>query len=197
METPKDPWYGAELVDQSRFAKRLFDIFVREILSPPLGTRVAGFKEIRWANNLWQLQNNLDIIAKYFPAAKFIFQTRDADSLARSGWWKKRSIEDVRNYIRKADAAFLSYANNNDACLHVKYEDLIKCDAALREIAAFLGEEFCSHTAHEVINEKLTHLKRWWLMPILFHSQCLASYPPCSLHALHSCLLYTSPSPRD
>lgn len=160
METPKDPWYGAELVDPDRFAKRLFDNFVREILSPPSGTRMAGFKEIRWANNLWQLPKNLDIISKHFPRVKFIFQTRDADSVAKSGWWKERPTKDVREYIRKADAAFMSYASDNDSCLHIRYEDLIAGDVVLRDIAAFLGEKFCADTAHEVINEKLTHLKK-------------------------------------
>lgn len=160
METPKDPWYGAELVDPDVFAKTIFDRFVKEILSPPCGTRVSGFKEIRWANNLGQLQNNLKIISKYFPLTKFIFQTRDADSLSKSGWWRERPIEDVRDYVKKADAAFISYANESNSCLHIKYENLIKGDATLKEIAAFLEEKFCSDTAYAVINNKLTHLKK-------------------------------------
>lgn len=159
METSKDPWYGAELVDPDNFAKRLFDNFVKDILSLPHGTRVAGFKEIRWANNLPQLHDNLDTISKYFPKVKFIFQTRDANELAKSGWWKEKPIAYVKNYVSEADAAFLSYVEKKDNCLHIKYEDFTEGNIVLKKIATFLGEEFCSHTAHEVINEKLTHLK--------------------------------------
>ncbi|MCJ1903412.1 sulfotransferase [Paracoccus versutus] len=159
METPKDPWYGAELVDPDRFAKTIFNDFVKEILSPPPETRVAGFKEIKWAHNLGRLKSNLDLIAKYFPKTRFIFQTRDAGTVAKSGWWVKRPVQEVERYIENADAAFLSYAKENDSCIHIRYEDLTEGDGAFRRLASFLGEDFCSDTAQRIIDSKLTHLK--------------------------------------
>lgn len=160
METPKDPWYGAELVNPSRFAKTVFDNFVKEILAPPPGTRVAGFKEIRWANYLGMLNNHLDMVAQYFPNTKFIFQTRDAESVSKSGWWKERPAEDVRRFVKNSDNAFLSYLKTSDASMLVRYEDIVQGDDALRKVAEFLGEDFCSQTAHNIINEKLTHLQK-------------------------------------
>jgi len=160
MGTPRDPWYGAELVDPARFAKTIFDGFVREVLSLPKKTRVAGFKEIKWANNLGRLRSDLDLISKYFPKTRFIFQTREAGAVAKSGWWAKRPPESVKRYIANADAAFLDYAKGNESCIHIKYEDLIEGEPTLRRLAAFLGEDFCSDTAQRVLDEKLTHLKK-------------------------------------
>jgi hypothetical protein len=52
LGTPVDPWYGAELVDPDRLARGLCDVFVREALHLPPGTRVGGFKDIGWG--LWR-----------------------------------------------------------------------------------------------------------------------------------------------
>ena len=41
------PWYGAELIEPDAFGHALRRTFVDEVLRPPKGTRVAGFKEIR------------------------------------------------------------------------------------------------------------------------------------------------------
>lgn len=159
MGTPKDPWYGAEAVDPDRFAKAMFNDFVKEILSPPIGTRVAGFKEIQWANNLDLIEENLDIISRYFPHTRFVFQTRDVQDIVKSGWWAKRPISEVQRYIQNADAVFQKYAAGNDSCLHIRYEDLTRGNESLRKIADFLEEDFCEKTAHKIINEQLTHLK--------------------------------------
>ncbi|WP_081750492.1 sulfotransferase [Paracoccus pantotrophus] len=159
METPRDPWYGAELVDPERFAKGIFNSFVKEILSPPDGVRVSGFKEIQWANSLGRLKINLDLIAKYFPNARFIFQTRSYDAVAKSGWWTKRPQHEVKQYIENADAAFLNYASENSSCVHIRYEDLAEDCGGFRKLAGFLGEDYCSETAQKIVNEKLTHLK--------------------------------------
>lgn len=160
MGTPKDPWYGAELVDQDRFAKAMFDGFVKEILSPPTEVRVAGFKDIKWAHNLARFKNNLDIVAKHFPKTRFIFQTRDVKAVAKSGMWVKRPPQEVETYIRNADAAFLDYAKDKEFCIHVRYEDMVDGDGTFRQLASFLGEDFCAETARRILDEKLMHMKQ-------------------------------------
>ncbi|REG26868.1 sulfotransferase (plasmid) [Paracoccus versutus] len=160
METPKDPWYGAELVDPGNFAKAIFNDFVREILSPPPETRVSGFKEIRWVNNMEQLEYNINLLSRYFPNARFVFQTRDAGAISRSGWWKQRPREAVEKFIKNADAAFLACAAKNDASIHVRYEDIVEGEGALRKVAEFLGEDFCTQAAYNIISERLSHLKK-------------------------------------
>lgn len=157
--TPKDPWFGAELTDQNTFARSIFDVFVREILQPPNGTKVSGFKEIRWANNIKTLHRNLSLISHHFPNSKFIFQMRNAHDVAKSGWWKKQPAEQVHSYIKKANEQFSAYAEGNPSCILVKYEDLTKDESEFKRIAGFLDEDYCSEAAHRVMNEKLFHLK--------------------------------------
>ena len=65
--TSADPWYGADSTDPDAFACSLADAFVRDILKPTPGTRVAGFKEIRFHTDTYFFDHQLDFMRRFFP----------------------------------------------------------------------------------------------------------------------------------
>lgn len=159
MGQPSDPWYGAELVDIDQFARRLFTTFCREVLHIPQGTRVAGFKEIRYLNDLNFLPRQLDIMAQYFPKARFLFLTRDPAEVADSSWWRGHDKAVLLPKLNRANAEFESYAASHPGCFHLDYATYAHGAEALRPLYAFLGEPMDPVQVQSVLDQRLTHLK--------------------------------------
>ena len=162
---PGNPWYGAELVDPDAYGRALAATFTREVLHPPAGTRVAGFKEIRHTSqsqvNLFPRQ--MEFMRRFFPDARFVFNTRDHDAVMRSGWWTKWTRTDpdaVRALLTRADALFSeSAAAHPDCSLQLRYEDYDANPDGLRPLFEFLGEPFDQEMAGAVLARRLDHLK--------------------------------------
>ena len=156
----EEPWYGAELTDPDRYGKALAEVFVDQILVPPAGTRVAGFKEIRWGGNLEELTNVLDYLSRFLAPAKFIINTRDLEEVMRSGWWSKMKPERVRTMLTRQETAFREYmAQHPDTCHHIHYNDYIADHDKLRGLFDFLGEEYQPELVRRVMSKPLTHMK--------------------------------------
>lgn len=152
-----DPWYGIEDADPSRFAASLFDGFVRTVLQPPPGTRVAGFKEIRYHWDLEFLVKFLTILEKTFPNPRFVFQTRACDELTQSGWWQRMEPKRVEALVRGSDEAFRSFMEGRDNCFHIDHREYRDGDAAVRRLFAFLGEPFDERSIAPVLRQRLSH----------------------------------------
>ena len=156
--TPADPWYGAEAVDPERLGRALADVFVREVLHPPEGTRVAGFKEIRWHEDARFFHDFLRIVRGIFPRARFLFQTRDHEAVARSGWWGTKPRDAVLAELARAEALYSAFlAENPDCSCLVRYEDYAAGPDATRKIFDFLGEPFDSDRVAVVLGRSLEH----------------------------------------
>lgn len=156
--TPADPWYGAEAIDPDALGRALADAFVREVLHPPEGTRVAGFKEIRWHEDARFFPDFLRIVRRIFPRARFLFQTRDHEAVARSKWWGTRPREAVLAELARAEALYAAFlAENPDCSLLIRYEDYAAGPEAARRIFDFLGEPFDPDRVAAVLGRTLKH----------------------------------------
>jgi hypothetical protein len=155
---PIDPWYGAELIDQDVVARDLFDVFVKNFLHLPAGTKVGGFKEIRFAMQPQFLASHLDILRRYFPNARFIFQTRAIGQVMKSAWWANKPAQDVKQMVLAANKAFAQYRRQNPGCTyHLRYEDYAKGPEGIRPMFEFLGADFDEGKVAEILSVKLVH----------------------------------------
>ena len=153
-----DPWYGAELADPVSFGRSLFDSFAAEILRIEPGTRVAGFKEIRFHEDPKFFPYFLEIMQDVFPNAKFVFQTRRYEDVMNSSWWKGTPVEKVRDIITAADSLFLEFAKDKDNCHLIPYECYKSApQEVITNLFNFLGEEYDMEEMMKVLQTKLTH----------------------------------------
>lgn len=160
VTAPDHPWFGGQSISPRRFGHALARAFVREVLRPPPGTRVLGFKEIRWGAQPGSVATSLRFLRTFFRNPKFIFNTRDHDQVARSAWWAAEPEDEVRARLvawEEDYAAFL--AAHPDLGLRVHYNDYVADHDALRPMFDFLGEGFDADTVARVMARPLTHAK--------------------------------------
>lgn len=159
--TPADPWFGAERVDPDAVGRALCEAFVRTVLQVPAGTRVAGFKEIRYLDHVDDIADELDFLRRFFPGARFVFLTRDHRAVMASGWYVRMSRIVTARRLRAADAAFARYAARHpDICHALRHEDFAENPEAFRPLFAFLGEPFDRAAVAAILDRRLTHLTR-------------------------------------
>ena len=158
--TPENPWFGGENIRPWRFGNHLARVFESEVLAPPPGTRIAGFKEIRWTAEPAWFATTLDFAQTFFRNAHFVFNTRDHDQVARSGWWAQQDPDQVVARLQEAEALFDAYQSANpDRCVRVHFNDYTADHDALRPLFTFLNEPFDADAVAQVMARKLTHLK--------------------------------------
>jgi len=156
---PDHPWYGAELVDPGAFGRALAHSFTREVLRPPAGTRVAGFKEIRFRMFRPHLEHYAGFVTRFFPGARFIFNTRDHAAVARSGWWAQMDPQAVRDELEGAEEGFarMRAVLDPDRYIEMHYDDYAGRPEALRGLFDWLGEPFDAGHVARVIDRRLDH----------------------------------------
>lgn len=155
---PIDPWFGCELLDIDAMAADLFDVFVKNFLHLPEGTRVGGFKEIRLAMHPEFLNRHLDMLRRYFPNTRIVFQTRNLDEVTASSWWANKPAGEVQDVLARANRGFELYTRRNpESCYLLRYEDYAEGPEALRPLFDFLGAEFDAQKIGDIISVKLLH----------------------------------------
>lgn len=153
------PWYGAELMRPAVYGRALADVFAREILHLPKGVKVAGFKEIRYHIQPWLFRPSLQFLRAFFPQARFIFNTRNHDAVAKSGWWAEIPKATVLAKLVEAETLFDAWiANHPSRCLKLHYDDYVGQPEALRPLFDFLREPFDAAQVASVLDQRLTHL---------------------------------------
>lgn len=157
---PTIPWYGGERINPDLYGRALAEVFTNQILSPPEGTRISGFKEICWAQNPKNFNITLDFARTFFPNARFIFNTRDHGEVTRSGWWVTTPEDTVRSQLVSAEALFDAYLSKHpDSGIRMHYNDYVRDHDALRPLFTFLDEPFDPNSVARVMSQKLAHLK--------------------------------------
>lgn len=159
LQTPDDPWYGAELVDPEDYARSLLDTFVRTILHPPGNTRVAGFKDIHFYKDRTFFAKQMQQMLHYFPGARIIFQTRNLEQVARSGWWKTTPKAKVIESLSVADRLYKDFAASSDRCLLFDYAGFAQGAKGVQPIFEFLGENMDPARVEAILQKKLAHLQ--------------------------------------
>lgn len=155
---PFDPWAGAEAVDPQAFRLALMDAFVAQVLRPDPGCRVCGFKEIRFHEDPEFFPAHMAVLRDSFPQARFLFQTRGHDAVARSGWWADQPRDQVLADLARADALFRGFAAAHpDRSRIIAYEGLAHGPDYLRHIFDFLGEPFDPDAVAALLARQLGH----------------------------------------
>jgi len=159
--TPEEPWYGAELIEPWRYGMFLSNVFVREVLALPRGTRVGGFKEIRFHTEPAFFAIHLGFIRRFFPKARFIFNSRDHDAVLKSGWWAEMDATRARAQLEQAEALFAAQiAAHPDTSLALRYDDYAGKPDGFRPLFDFLGEPFDAGLVARVLDRRLDHLQK-------------------------------------
>ena len=155
-----EPWYGAEKVKPALYGQSLARVFNREVLNLPQGTRVGGFKEIRFGRQTAQFRPKMQFLRRFFPNARFIFNTRDHASVAKSGWWKDMPADKVKATLTASETMFDSWmATCPELCLKMHYDDYTGQPEAMRRLFTFLGESFDLDRVSEVMDRQVMHMK--------------------------------------
>lgn len=161
-----DPWFGAELISPPEMGFGLADLFVRSVLKPPPGTRVTGFKEIRYHFAGEDMEKYFNFILNFFPNSRLIFNTRNLNAVARSGWWAKYSHEDFMAEVGDADRRFRAYsAARPDRTMLMHYDDYNGNPDAFARLFDFLDEPFRRSYVATLMSQKLDHVKKKWKKP--------------------------------
>jgi len=154
----KSAWYGAERVEPNDFADALVDCFIEQIIRPQPSVRWIGFKEIRFYELGNELGKFLDFIGTFFPNARFVFNTRPWEDVARSAWFAKKPAEEVRNHVTEMDARFADYCSRHpETTFAVEYRQYSKNTRSLKALFEFLDEDFDLGKCQEVADLHLTH----------------------------------------
>jgi hypothetical protein len=158
---PSHPWYGAEKVNPFAYGQALANTFSRTVLRPDPGIRVSGFKEIRYHVHPGAFRTYMDFIMTCFRKPRLIFNTRDHDSVARSGWWAEQESERVRRVLSDTEAMFAACRETYPhRSLAMHYDDYTGNPEAFRALFDFLGEPYDREMVERVLGTRLGHLKR-------------------------------------
>jgi len=156
---PKDhPWHNADRVRPARFERGLVALFTQEVLVPPKDVRWFGFKEIRFVTAGQDFDAFLRFYKRNFHNAFFVFNSRNAEDVAKSAWWKDKPLDQVLNMVRTMDERFATFAAANPDCTqHVRYEDTLRDPASLQPLFDKLGEPLDMDLVQEIMARRLTH----------------------------------------
>lgn len=156
--TAEHPWYGAEAISPDHLGQVLADVFARDVLQLPPGTRVAGFKEIRYHLPRPDPMLTIRFMARFFPQARFVVNTRSHEATMKSGWWATMNPDQVRSQLQLAEGVFDRIAAEfPKRTLRLHYDDYASQPEALHPLYDFLGEPFDADQIAAIMDNRLTH----------------------------------------
>ena len=92
------------------------------------------------------------------PNCKFIFNSRNLENVANSGWWKKnpkeKVIQRLKEYEKLMKNAQEIFKNNS---IWVSFDDYIKNPLKLKSLFDFLNAPFDEEKIKSVLSIKLSH----------------------------------------
>jgi hypothetical protein len=135
--TPQHPWFGIEDYPPRLAVAHLQALVLDTVLRPEPDSRVLGFKEIRYGQA--DVVEYLGFIRTLFPAARFVFNSRDPAGVLKSDWWADRNPDDLTTIRERLAAAEEAH---RDVSFHVHYDDYRDSPEQLEGLFGFLGEPF-------------------------------------------------------
>ena len=136
---PTHPFFGISDFPVETSIAGIRRLVVDTLLRPEPGTRVTGFKEIRWAQP--DLEEYVAWLREVFPGARFVVNTRDNAAVLQSKWWAKGG--DKTEVLAEIEERLLALAADlGDAAYHVHYDDYVADPTVLRGLFEWLGEPF-------------------------------------------------------
>lgn len=166
---PNHPWFGTAKLDTHSALEDLRAHVIDRVLRPKPTTRWSGFKEVRYEKAYFpttaMLLSYLLFLQELLPGLRFVINTRDPESAARSGWWSKHPdaqtvLSQTNQQLREASTA-LAQLCGSDRVQLLDYDDW-KTDpsqvfdalknlgfAPQEEIVKSTLETFLSHGQHQ------------------------------------------------
>ncbi|WP_110183394.1 sulfotransferase [Nocardioides solisilvae] len=133
------PWFGIHGFDEDASLRGVRRLVLDTLLRPEPGTRVTGFKEIRWYDQ--DLAKYVDFLRQVFPGARFVVNTRNLPDVAASAFWRHK--DDPLGRLEVIEERILQVADDlGDAAYRVHYDDFRDDPGALRGLFDWLGERF-------------------------------------------------------
>lgn len=157
--SPSHPWYGADKFNPHQFSQKMVKVFIEEVLNPTKGTRVLGFKEIRYFEAKEdEFERFLNFISEFFTPCKFIFNTRKWQSVAKSGWWIGRDPQLARREVTECDRQFHVFAKKHPEISYlIQYEDYAQKPEEIEKLFQFLNEPFNFEKIRKIVAKRLIH----------------------------------------
>lgn len=148
---PKSSWYGLRRYPRGTALEDMRRLVLRTLLRPRPKTRVVGFKEIRWPRE--DLSGLIDFMTELFPEARFIFNTRNPEDVAKSKWWA--DVPDALEQIAAREKHWESLRTGlGDRAFWVHYDDYVGDPETLRPMFSWLGEPFDREAILRVMSKK-------------------------------------------
>ncbi len=144
-----DAHFGIEQFPEQRSLAGIRRLALETLLRPERGTRVVGFKEIRWAEE--DVADYVAWLQSVFPGARFIVNTRNLDDVARSKWWAEDPH--ARAKLHEVESRLLGlHESLGEAAFHVRYDDYADDASRLRPLFAWLGEQYDEQRLRAVLD---------------------------------------------
>ncbi|MSZ57041.1 MAG: hypothetical protein F2697_00785 [Actinobacteria bacterium] len=162
---PDHPWYGSARLDPPAVLNDLRRHVVEFILRPSRGTRVIGFKEVRYEPGHFAtyelMLDYLIFLGQLFPGLNYLMNVRDPAEAARSGWWpgNDQALEvlgTTREWMASAVDDLNAFYGPGRACL-VEYETWAADSQALIDAFDGLGLPKDDTAVHAALAGRLTH----------------------------------------
>ncbi|SFC95741.1 sulfotransferase [Tropicimonas isoalkanivorans] len=153
------PWFGAEFMRPKRLGEGLARVFTRTILAPPEGTRITGFKEIRYASDLLT-EEAFEAILRFmltcFENPHVIFLTRDAEQVAESAWWQDRDRDVVLDVLDHTVHRFrMAHEDHPKRTFLIDHATFDGNPEGLRPLLDWLGEDAPPEALAEALSERI------------------------------------------
>lgn len=152
------PWFGSNAANPDAYARAMVQGFVANILRPPRGARVIGFKEIRYL--IPDLRDYLLFIDRFLAPAIFVINTRHVDAVAQSAWWKDADkgqlAADIAAFDQVTEALAAEYP---DRFVKIDYADWTRDPETLRPVFKLLNMPFDPAAIATTLAVRLDHLK--------------------------------------
>jgi hypothetical protein len=151
LREPTHPFFGIAGYPREKAVRQLRRIATETVMRPREGTRVTGFKEIRWYHQ--DLEEYVAWLREVFPGARFLVNTRNHDDVLKSKWWAEG--EDKSGHLAAVEQRVLDLADTlGDAAYRVHYDEYVADPTVLRGMFAWLGEEFDEATVRATMAVK-------------------------------------------
>jgi hypothetical protein len=135
----RHPFFGIDGFPEATSLQDLRRLALDTVLRPEPGTRVSGFKEIRWYHP--DLIEYVSFLREVFPGARFVINTRDHADVVRSKWWADH--DDPERELDRIEHGFDRLAAQlGEAAHRVHYDDYAADPGALTGLLDWLDEPF-------------------------------------------------------
>jgi hypothetical protein len=163
------PWFGAKYLEPTGLLADLRRHVVDNVLIPDDDTTWIGFKEVRYEPGHFptydNLLNYLLFLNKLLPGIRYLFNVRDPESAARSGWWPGNVnavdvLTTTRQWLVDATADVTSLLGDDDGSARavlVDYDDWTADADVLVDAFARLGLPRDDDAVRAALSQRLSH----------------------------------------